>query len=185
MNSQNPAVTHYLEQFRSGLRQLPAAEQAELVREIENHIAEATSNGQSVADVLVRLGPPEKLARAYTADAILSGRTGGSRPRRWLAVVGVLALTSIPSLIIIPLLAGLGLGLTLGGIGAVLAVLIDAVVPYGQGTLLVGIVGLDYSQAQALAVAIAFCLGAAGVGSFMLLRKYLQFLVGQVKAAMH
>lgn len=72
MTERNPVVRRYLEQFEAGLQGLPSAERQDIVREIESHIAEAVSAGSSVADVLVRLGAAERLARAYTADAILS-----------------------------------------------------------------------------------------------------------------
>lgn len=77
----------YLETFRLGLAGLRADERDELVREIESHAAEATAAGEPLATVLEKLGPADRLARAYGAELLLERRTG---PRRFFAVLGVI-----------------------------------------------------------------------------------------------
>lgn len=114
--SGDPLAQRYLENFRKGLGGLPEAERRELVSEIENHIAEATASGEPTSDVLDRLGPADRLARAYRAELLMSG---GERRNMFVRTIGLALLllgASIPSLILIPLLGGLGLGFTVGGV---------------------------------------------------------------------
>ncbi|HYF81130.1 MAG TPA: DUF1700 domain-containing protein [Symbiobacteriaceae bacterium] len=181
MADQNPAVRRYLEQFEAGLRGLPAAERQDIVREIESHIAEAVSAGSSVADVLVRLGAAERLARAYTADAILSGP---GRPwRKSAAAASVLAASSIASLVVIPLLAFLGLVFIIGGatsvVGNALYLMLGHPVP-----------GLGYTHfpmwqepglGQWLGIPLSVVIGLLGVGAFTLLKRYMLFLIGTIR----
>lgn len=77
------------------------------------------------------MGPADKLARTFTADAFLSGRVLGTKLKHWLFVAGILGLSSLSSLVM------------------------------------------------------GVCLGAAGVGSFMLLKRYIQFLVRSVRTALY
>lgn len=114
----NPTVERYLAAFRAGLRGAPSAERDEYIREIESHIAEATARGEQAVDVLERLGPADRLARAYRVELTLSS---GNNSLVWrvFAVLGLLLTASIPSMIIIPLMFGLGVGGVAGGIVAI------------------------------------------------------------------
>lgn len=71
------AVSGYLKALRRALAPLPEADRAEIVAEIESHIAEA---GPPAAPVLARLGPPDMLARAYLEDHQLSRALYGGAP---------------------------------------------------------------------------------------------------------
>jgi len=110
----NAAAAPYLARLRDGLKSAPALEREECVREIESHIAEAVASGERLEDVLEKLGPPEKLARAYSLELTLHSRRGNPL-LRWAAVLGVVVTASIPSMILVPLLLGLGVGLAGGG----------------------------------------------------------------------
>jgi uncharacterized membrane protein len=116
--STDPLARRYIENFSSALGKLPEDERRELITEIESHIAEAAADGQPVSDVLAKLGPADRLAMAYRAELLTTGRRSGWRP--WLirsVALGALLLgMSIPSMIIIPLLAGLGAGFVAGGV---------------------------------------------------------------------
>lgn len=114
----NPLVDRYLATFRTGLKGAPQPERDEFVREIQSHIAEAQAAGEPVGAILYRLGPADRLAKAYRAELTLSSG-GGNIIWRFFAVLGVLVTASIPSMIIIPLLLGLGLGGLVGGIVAI------------------------------------------------------------------
>ena len=115
MRETDPLAKRYLERFRRGLAGLPAEEQRELLSEIEDHIAEAGARGEPASEVLERLGPADRLARAYRAELMIQdGRRNW--PVRVFGVSLLLIGASIPSLILIPLLGGLGLGFTFGGV---------------------------------------------------------------------
>ena len=122
----NPLVDRYLARFREGLKSAPPEERQEFVSEIDSHIAEAIARGEHVTDVLDRLGPPERLAKAYRAELMLSSREK-NLPLRIAAVIGLVLTASIPSMIIIPLLFALGLGFVGGGVTAIVIAAIPAV----------------------------------------------------------
>jgi uncharacterized membrane protein len=113
----NP-LDRYLATFRDGLRGAPAAEREEYIGEIESHIAEAMAAGERADDVLARLGPADRLARGYRVELALSS---GDANAVWrvVAVLGLLVTASIPSMIIIPLMLGLGVGGVAGGIATI------------------------------------------------------------------
>lgn len=112
---QNPIVERYLAAFREGLRGAPGRDRDEYLGEIESHIAEATARGESAVDVLERLGPAEKLAKAYRVELALSSGNSGV-VWRIVAVLGLVVTASIPSMIIIPLMFGLGVTGLVGGV---------------------------------------------------------------------
>jgi uncharacterized membrane protein len=121
----DPLVERYLATFRSGIKGAPHADREEFVRELDSHIAEAQAAGEPVGAILYRLGPPDRLARAYRAELMLSSGNGHF-VLRFFAVLGVLITASIPSMIIIPLLLGLGLGGLTTGIVAIVFAAIPA-----------------------------------------------------------
>lgn len=114
----DPLADRYLDRFGSELKGLPDYDRRELVMEIRSHVADAIAGGSSTADVLERLGPADRLAKAYRAEMALQ-RTGANWLVRILAATALVITTSIPSMVIIPLLAGLGIGFVAGGFAAV------------------------------------------------------------------
>ncbi len=126
-NLRDPLVDRYLARFRDGLRGAKSEEREEYAREIESHIAEAVASGEQATTVLERLGPADRLAKAYRLELTLSSR-GRNLIWRMFAVLGLVVTASIPSMIIIPLLFGLGLGFVVGGGVAVLI----AVLPFAN-----------------------------------------------------
>jgi len=87
-----PLATEWLDRLRAAAGQLPASEQADLVSEIEAHLAESIPPGASEAEVrkaLDRLGTPEEIV----AEAV--GPLAHAGPRRgtheWAAIILVLA----------------------------------------------------------------------------------------------
>ena len=71
--STNPLVDRYLKQLASALEEMPipAAERAEIIREIESHLAEALAAGAKVHEQLETLG---------SADAMLLRLLDGDWP---------------------------------------------------------------------------------------------------------
>jgi uncharacterized membrane protein len=167
--SANPVVLRYLSELRAGLTDVPDAERDEMVREIENHIAEATGAGRALADVLQTLGPAADLARACTVELLLNPRIHRSNPlTRWFALVGVAATASLPSMVVVPALAAVGLACSVSGVAVFLAALLYPFVPAGWfGTTFRPVLGLVLGPPVAI-------LGALAI---YLLLLYVRFLI--------
>lgn len=117
-------VDKYLAALDAALTSLAPAERAEVVAEIRQHIADATAAGKPIDEVLGALGPVDALARAYRLELLVMPRASApEQPRsdRWLKVIGLLAIGSLPTFIIVIVLGTIGLSFTLTGIGLVLA----------------------------------------------------------------
>jgi uncharacterized membrane protein len=171
----DPLATRYLANLRHALDRVPQDERSEVVREIESHIAEARARGASTADVLEHLGPADKLARAYRAELLLtSGRANWFA--RLFGLAGLLLTASIPSMIIIPLLGGLGLGFVAGGVAAIVA----SVLPFAD----ISIQGLPEGPARLVAALIGAGLSALGMGALYGLWLYVRLLVTAFRRVM-
>ncbi len=130
MSLDHPLVDRYLTAFDAALTPLAPAERAEVVAEIRQHIGDATAAGKPIDEVLKSLGPVEALARAYQLELLVSPRpNAAAQPRsdRWLRIIGVLAIGSLPTFIIVVTLGTLGLSLTLSGVAVAMAGAADSV----------------------------------------------------------
>jgi uncharacterized membrane protein len=180
MSVQDPIIGRYLSQFRAGLRGLPESERTEVAQEIESHIAEALAAGRSLAEVLERLGPADRLARAYTADAILS--RGKPTLRGWLRAAVVLAGFSVASLFVIPFLGVCSTFVAFSVFGA-LANVTQFLLPGTHdigGTYITGASPLTTLLLGLLFDVIAFFLG---LGAYKLLKWYIRLLISSVRKA--
>jgi uncharacterized membrane protein len=175
--ARDPLVEKYLSTLRDRLKGAPAAERDELVREIDSHIAEAHAAGEPIGQILYRLGPPERLAKAYRAELTLSSGQGHF-VWRFFAVLGVLITASIPSMIIIPLLLGLGLG---GLIGGTVAIVIAAI-PSLDATFYDGI--SSEALNRTLGAVTGLGLVAGGVAALWGLYLYCLLLIKALRGAM-
>lgn len=129
MTSNNPLVERYLSNFFDLLVHLDMAERKEVVAEIRHHIDDATAAGRPIDEVLQALGPVEALARAYQLELLVKPRaTTAAQPRsdRWLKIIGLLAIGSLPSFIILVTLGSIGLSFTVAGIAVIMAGIADS-----------------------------------------------------------
>lgn len=129
MTIDNPLVERYLAAFDAGLSQLAPAERAEVVAEIRQHIADASAAGRPIDAVLQALGPVEALARAYQLELLVTPRANASaQPRsdRWLKILGLLAIGSLPTFIIVVTLGAIGVSFTLAGVAVFMAGIADS-----------------------------------------------------------
>lgn len=62
----NNEAEKYLQEVNNGLSNVPKQDREDILLEIKNHIYEATQKGDAVDQVIYRLGPPIKLAKAYS-----------------------------------------------------------------------------------------------------------------------
>jgi uncharacterized membrane protein len=157
----------YLEQFRLHLRRIAAPERLEITREITSHFAEARAQGRQVAQVIERLGPPQRLARSYETETILNRRgTAGSFVSAFTAAAPLVS-TSFASILIVPLLIAIAVGMTLGGVVTIVAGVLSFVSP--------GLVRVDPATplGQILALIVGLITLGVGLLSVRALRWYL------------
>lgn len=76
MTSENPAAGRYLQRLERELAALAGRERADILREIEDHLADAQAAGRPLAEVLAALGPADALARAYAVELALNRPPG-------------------------------------------------------------------------------------------------------------
>jgi uncharacterized membrane protein len=170
MTGENPLVERYLAKLDAGLRDLPAAERAEVVSEIRNHIAEATAAGKPIDATLSALGPAEDLARGYAVELLLNRpapKAGSSRTQRFLALAGLVAIGSIPTLIVVTVLGAFAIAF---GVAGILVFVAGVFATFGW---LPDYVTMDV--APWVAVLIGPILGIVGGASLALLVWYVRF----------
>ena len=126
MSPDHPLAIRYVDTLRQALGELAPAERAEILAEIRHHISDAIAAGTPVEDVLRALGPADQLARGYQVELLLNPKTPAPRADRWLRIVGLLALGSLPTFIIVVVLASVGVSLSASGIIVFVAGIVSA-----------------------------------------------------------
>ena len=95
----------FIRRLRSGLKGMPAAEQAEMVADYEAHFDAGAAEGRSEIEIAEALGNPGRLARELRLEAgIKQWREDRSPSAAWTAVVGILGLATIDILILVPII---------------------------------------------------------------------------------
>jgi len=123
MTTRHPLVERYLSQLTASLGQMTPADQEEVVQEIRTHVADAMAAGKPLDAVLESLGPADALARAYNVELLLHPRTGRRTParvERYFALAGLIAVGSIPTIVITSVLGAIGVSFVAAG-GAIFA----------------------------------------------------------------
>ena len=115
MSATHPVARRYLDELERGLGAVQPDERRDIVREIDDHIADAVAAGRPMEEVLRVLGPAQALARAYSVETLLNPRDKTPAADRWLRLLGLLAVASLPSFILIAVLGSLGLSFTVAG----------------------------------------------------------------------
>ena len=116
--NQHPLAERYLTQFDRELAGMAPADRAEVVQEIRNHIAEAVGAGKPIDAVLTALGPADALARGYAVELLLHPKKTKQRSgklQRSFALIGLVALMSIPTLVIVVTLGSIGVSFVISG----------------------------------------------------------------------
>ena len=173
MTGEHPLVERYLSRLQEGLKSMPPADREEVVRDIRSHIAEAVAAGSTLDSVLTTLGPADVLARAYTVELLLHpppGRPPMSGSQRFFALAGILALTSIPTLVVTVTLGSMGVAFVASGLAVFLAGVVDA-----MGISLPFMDGPASDVHPALAIAAGPALFAIGLLALWALYKYLKW----------
>jgi uncharacterized membrane protein len=177
MSETNPLVERYLSKLEAGLRDLAPAERAEVVGEIRNHIAEASSAGKPIDAVLTSLGPAEDLSRGYAVELLLNPKRAEtaqmSRTRRFFALAGLVAIGSLPTFIAVVILGTIGITFAMSGVLVFVAGLCAA---FG---VLPDYITMDV--APWVAVLIGPALSLLGIGALAALIWYVKFTARLVR----
>ncbi len=115
MTPDHPLTARYIDKLGQALGDLAPTERVEILTEIRNHISDATASGTPIEDVLRALGPAEQLARGYRVELLLNPKVPSPRSDRWLKIVGLLAVGSLPTFIIVVTLSAVGVSLSVSG----------------------------------------------------------------------
>ena len=179
---EHPLVERYLSRLQDGLKVMAPEDRDEVVRDIRSHIAEATAAGTALESVLTGLGPAEKLARAYAVELVLNpapGKPAMSGFQRFFTLAGILAVSSIPTLVIVVTLGAIGVSFVTSGFAVLVAGIVDALgisLPFTDGR------ASDVHPAIAIAIGPVLCV--LGVAAIQGLSKYLRWLARTVTAAL-
>jgi len=94
-------LEHYLGRLDKALSPIAISERAEIITEIKSHILEATSNEQSLDEIMTSMGEPEQVANRYLMEKGLKIQKPPRHPIiKWL-VIGFLGTFGLASLTII------------------------------------------------------------------------------------
>jgi uncharacterized membrane protein len=116
MTPDHPLAVRYVDKLSQALGDLAPTERAEILIEIRNHISDATAAGTPIDDVLRALGPADQLARGYRVELLLNPKMPTPRSDRWLKIVGLLAVGSLPTFIIVVTLGAVGVSFSISGV---------------------------------------------------------------------
>lgn len=172
MTQDHPPTERYVSRLEAALAGLDAAERAEIVQEIRNHVAEACAAGRPADAVLAALGPADVLARAYALELALNApddrRLAGFG--RLLAVIALVAAGGFVTFFVVSMLFLAGVGFGAGGLAMMAIGVLE-----GAGIHLPGV------QMNGVAPVWAVLLGAAtlavGALSFLGLYAYVRVLI--------
>jgi len=178
----NPAIDRYLTRLSKELADLPEPERTEVVGEIRSHAAEAMRAGAEPAAVLERFGDPRQLADAYRVELALQGsgwrlRGSGRRLRgvgHFFAVLGVTAVTSLMSFIVIVVLGAFTLAFTGGGVAAIVGGALSLLLP---GTFIESTLAIPQTISELLAIGAGVALSFLGFLSAIALFFYVRIVV--------
>ena len=178
MNQTHPVVDRYLARLNENLSTLSASDRQEILHDIRSHLAEATAGGRSLESTLETLGPADALARAYSVELMLNPRRPmSSRAAYRLKVAGLIAAGSLPTLLVVILLGGVGGTLVLAGIAAVVAGVVDV---FGELP--------PWIQTSGMAPVIVLSIGGAmmivGLMGILTLRRFMRFVAATWRATL-
>ncbi len=179
MTEPHPVVERYLARFTEALTDLAPADRTEVVQEIRSHLAEAAAAGRSLDSALEALGSADELARAYQVELLVNPRTSArtlSPLDRFLRIAGLVAVGSIPTIVIVAVLGALGGSFIFAGFAVFSAGVM------GVAGALPPWVRMDVHPA--VAVLLGPCMVVTGIVAVYGLVRYIKFLARTVRAVL-
>jgi uncharacterized membrane protein len=171
----NPAVDRYLTKLSRALGDMPEPEHTEVIHEIRNHAAEAIRAGEDPAAVIERLGAPDQLAQAYRVELAMTGRRRPARRiGRVFAILGVTAISSLASFLVVVVLGALTLGLIGGGVAAIVGGAASLLLP---GDLIASTLPVPQTINELLAIGFGVILTLAGFLAGVMMFLYVRTVV--------
>jgi len=178
----NPAIDRYLTKLSQELGDMPEPERTEVVHEIRNHAAEAMRAGEEAAAVIERFGDPRQLAHAYRVELAVAGPRRPlrhiGRPLRRIgrvfALLGVIAVSSLASFVVIVVLGSLTLAFIGGGAAAIIGGILSLLLP---GEYIVTTLPVPQTISELLSIGSGVVLMSAGFLSGVLLFFYVRTVV--------
>jgi uncharacterized membrane protein len=162
--------------FEAVISEMDCPERQDIVAEIRNHIAEARAAGKPLDAIVEALGPADVLARAYAVELLLNRPE--KRPvravGRFLKIAGVIAATSIATLIVVAALGSVGIGLSVSGLAMFVIGVLEASDVHLPGVEMKGI-------SPMWAIALGPVLLVVGLGALIALRMYVRFVARTVR----
>ena len=179
MTDPHPVIERYLARFTERLGEMTSTDRREVVEEIRSHLAEAVAAGQPLDAVIQALGPAEDLARAYRVELLVNPRAAEprmSRLERAIRIAAVVAIGSIPTIVIVAALGAVGGSFIVAGI----AVFVAGILAVSGG--LPSWVSMDVPPA--VAVLLGPCMVVTGIAAAAGLVYYIKFLARAVRAVL-
>ncbi len=170
----NPAIDRYLTTLSKELADMAEPERSEVVGEIRNHAAEAVRAGEEPAAIIERFGDPRQLARAYKMElAVKSSHGPLRRMARFFAMLGLTAITSLMSFVVIVVLGAFTLAFTLGGVAGIVGGIASLVLP---GDLIMSALPIPQTISELLAIGFGVLMVIGGLLSGVLLFFYVRMV---------
>lgn len=179
MTQHHPLVERYISHLETAIGGLDVADRREVLQEIRNHIAEATAAGKPLDVVIRSLGPPDVLGRAYAVELLLHPQNDERRHagERWLRIVGLVVVLSIPTLVAVTTLGSIGISFVASGLFAV-ALGILQVAGFHLPSM------LSNDAPPVLTILLGPVLLVVGCLSLVALRFYVRFVVRALRTAL-
>ncbi len=128
----------FMQQLKSSLKGLPAAETDEIVSDYREHFAEGAAAGKSESDIAKSLGNPATIGRSYRVDHALGSGKPGFR-RAISALFASISLGLFNAIFVLGPFVGLvgvmvalwaaAIGVGLSGVGVILGVILQPILP--------------------------------------------------------
>lgn len=126
----------YISELKKNLKGLPAEQKEDIIKEIEQHIADTLAAGKEEFYVLSRLGNPEILAKSLVGEYYVNNN-------RILKAIPLLVSAGIGSFFMVFIFGGMALLFGVGAIGSVVGGILRK---FGIGTVNMTMLNMDVPQ---------------------------------------
>jgi uncharacterized membrane protein len=178
VNAMDSKLERYVTRLETALAQLAPDERQQVLQDIRSHIVDSLDAGKPLDAVLGALGSADDLARAYRVELLLRNDPRQvmsllERLGRYLQLAGLLLVGSVPTFMALVVFGTVGVTFVAVGIGVFVAGFL------GPFDLLPA--PAQVGTNPVLAILIGPLLVALGIGSLLLLGRYLRLVATMAK----